>query len=80
MFPVEDAYLKAKVLYALWAMFRDNVRSRWLGPDGVYRRRPPARGEPPFRIQQYLQAEASRASASESSLGPRSAADSGPDR
>ncbi len=61
MFPVEDADLKAKVLYALRAMFRDNVRSRWLGPDGAYRRRPPTQGEPPFRVRQHLQGEASRA-------------------
>jgi polyphosphate kinase len=60
MFPVEDVDAKAKVLYALRAMFRDNVRSRWLGPDGVYRRRSPALGEPPFRVQQHLQTEAAR--------------------
>jgi polyphosphate kinase len=61
MFPVEDSDAKAKVLYALRAMFRDNTRSRWLGPDGVYRRRPPAPGEAVFRVQQHLQAEAARA-------------------
>ena len=61
MFPVEDSEARAKVLSALRAMFRDNVRSRWLGADGVYRRRPPAPDEAVFRVQQHLQAEAARA-------------------
>ena len=40
-------------------MFRDNVKARWLGADGVYRR--PARtDEPPFRVQHVLQDEARR--------------------
>ena len=39
MFPIENAEHKAKVLHALRAMFRDTVKSRWLGADGVYRRR-----------------------------------------
>ena len=60
MFPVEDAELKAKVLYALRAAFRDNVKSRRLRPDGSYVRVRPAKGEPPFRVQQHLQAEAAR--------------------
>ena len=60
MFPVEDAEHKAKVLYALRAMFRDTTKARWLGSDGVYRRREPAPGEPAFRVQQHLQEEAGR--------------------
>jgi polyphosphate kinase len=63
MFPVEDVDNKAKVLYALRAMFRDNVRARWLGADGVYSRRQPAPGEAPFRVQQHLQEEARRSAA-----------------
>jgi hypothetical protein len=48
------------VLAALQAMFRDTVKARCLGPDGVYRRRSPEPGEEPFRAQQYLQDEARR--------------------
>ena len=61
MFPIENAEHKAKVLHALRAMFRDTVKSRRLGADGVYRRRKAARGERPFRVQQELQDEARRA-------------------
>jgi polyphosphate kinase len=63
MFPVENAEHKAKVLYTLRAMFRDNVKSRWLGADGEYRRRPLAPGETPFRVQAHLQEEARRLAA-----------------
>jgi len=61
MFPVEQADHKARVLRALRAMFQDNVKSRWLGADGTYRRRKRARGEAPFRVQDVLQEEARRA-------------------
>jgi polyphosphate kinase len=60
MFPVEESAHRAKVLYALRAMFRDNVKARWLGPDGVYRRRQPRPGEPLFRVQLHLQEESRR--------------------
>src|SRR5262245_49029559 len=60
MFPVEDAAPRAKVLYTLRAMFRDNVKARWLAADGVYCRRERAADEPPFRVQQHLQDEARR--------------------
>jgi polyphosphate kinase len=63
MFPVEHHAHKAKVLYALRAMFRDNVKSRWLEADGVYRRREPTPGEPPFRVQEHLLREARRVAA-----------------
>jgi polyphosphate kinase len=63
MFPVEQADNRAKVLYTLRAMFRDNVKSRWLDADGVYRRRPRAPGETPFRVQEHLQEEARRLAA-----------------
>jgi len=60
MFPIEEPAHKARVIGALRAMFRDNVKARWLGPDGQYKRRP--RGsEPPFRVQQAMQDEAQRA-------------------
>jgi polyphosphate kinase len=60
MWPVEDPACRARVLEALSAMFRDNVKARRLGPDGVYRRAHPARGEEPFRAQLYLYEEARR--------------------
>jgi polyphosphate kinase len=63
MFPIEEAEHKAKVLHALRAMFRDTVKSRWLGADGIYRRRPPGPGEPRFRVQDALQDDARRAAA-----------------
>ena len=65
MFPVEGAAHKAKVLYALRAMFRDTARTRWLGTDDVYRRRKRALGEAPFRAQEHLHDEARRVSALE---------------
>jgi polyphosphate kinase len=60
MFPIEQTEQKARVLYTLRAMFRDTVKSRWLGADGVYRRRPLPKGEAPFRVQEHLQDEARR--------------------
>ncbi|MEO8258681.1 MAG: polyphosphate kinase 1 [Acidobacteriota bacterium] len=60
MFPVEQPEHKAKVLYVLRAMFRDNVKARWLGADGVYRKREAAPGEAPFRVQTHLQEESRR--------------------
>jgi len=63
MFPVEDAAHRATVIQMLRAMFRDNVKARRLGPDGVYARVRPADGEPPYRVQQVLQEEAHRAEA-----------------
>jgi polyphosphate kinase len=62
MFPVELAEHRAKVLSVLQSMFKDNVKARRLGADGVYRRREPAPGEPAFRVQQHLQEEAIRLS------------------
>jgi polyphosphate kinase len=58
MFPVEDEECRAKVLHALDAMFRDNVKARRLGPDGIYRRPKRERGEEPFRAQQSLYEDA----------------------
>jgi polyphosphate kinase len=58
MFPVEQAEPRAKVLYALRAMFRDTVKARRLGADGVYRRA--AATDEPFRAQDHLQEEARR--------------------
>ena len=60
MFPVEHPELRAKVLYALRAMFRDTTKARWLRPDGSYERRGPEAGQPALRVQQHLQEEARR--------------------
>jgi polyphosphate kinase len=60
MFPVDDPGHKSSVLYALRAMFRDNVKARCLRADGTYERKAPAPGEQPFRVQQHLQDEARR--------------------
>jgi polyphosphate kinase len=64
MFPVADPRCKEKALYALRAAFRDNVKARLLGADGVYRRRTPASGEASFRVQLHLYDQAKRAEAS----------------
>jgi polyphosphate kinase len=60
MFPIDDRAHKGAVVYALRAMFRDNVKSRVLRADGNYVRQTPAAGEQPFRVQQHLQEEARR--------------------
>jgi polyphosphate kinase len=60
MFPIDDPGHKARVIGVLRAMFRDNVKSWWLGSDGAYRRSTPAPGEPPFRVQEHLQEDAIR--------------------
>jgi polyphosphate kinase len=61
MFPVEDESHKSRVVYALRAMFLDNVKARVLGADGVYRRKVASPGQEIFRAQQHLQEEARRA-------------------
>jgi polyphosphate kinase len=63
MFPVESPDNRARVLHVLRAMFRDTVKARWLRSDGSYDRRGPSAGEPPFRVQEHLQAEARRTAA-----------------
>jgi polyphosphate kinase len=61
MFPVEDRLCKAKLMHALDAVFRDNVKARRLNADGTYRHLAPARGEPPYRVQLQLHEAAERA-------------------
>jgi polyphosphate kinase len=61
MFPVEQEDHRKAVVSALRAMFRDNVKARRLGPDGVYTRVRPAKGDAPYRVQQALQDDARRA-------------------
>jgi polyphosphate kinase len=54
MFPVEDKECRSKVLYALRAAFKDNVKARRLDADGTYHRVRPAPGEAPCRVQLHL--------------------------
>ena len=63
MFPIENAAHKASVLNALRAMFRDNVKARALGSDGVYTRLSPGADDSVCRVQVTLQEEARRRSA-----------------
>ena len=63
MFPVEQPAHKALILHALRAMFRDNMKARALGPDGVYTRASPGPAEPACRVQVMLQEEARRRAA-----------------
>ena len=63
MFPVVRPEHKAKVLFALRAVFKDNCHAYQLAADGSYTRRTPAKGEPMFRVQHVLQDEAQRTSA-----------------
>ncbi|MGE3957667.1 MAG: polyphosphate kinase 1 [Vicinamibacterales bacterium] len=61
MVPVERGEHKLRVLHALRAMFRDNVKARRLRADGTYERVVAGPGEEPFRVQQVLADEAQRA-------------------
>src|SRR5262249_3848651 len=56
--PGEAPECRQKVCQALEAMSQDNVKARRLQPDGTYKRRRPAKGEEPFRVQLYLYREA----------------------
>jgi polyphosphate kinase len=63
MFPIEQAQHKATIVQTLRSMFRDTVKARALGPDGVYRRVSGSPREAPCRVQQLLQDEARRRTA-----------------
>jgi polyphosphate kinase len=63
LFPVETPEGRQKVLSALDAAFRDNVKARVLQKDGSYRRLRPRKGEEPYRSQIELHQEAKRAAA-----------------
>ncbi len=58
MFPVEADAPRRKVLGALEAMFRDDVKASLLQPDGSWRRRRPKGGRDPYRAQVELYREA----------------------
>ncbi len=61
LFPVEPADCRSKVLSALDALLRDNVKARVLQADGTYRRRRPAKGEDPLRAQVRIPADLHKA-------------------
>lgn len=63
MFPIEHRDHRAKVMYAVRAMFHDTSKSRELHADGSYHRRRPPRGESAYRVQRALQEDAHRAAA-----------------
>lgn len=63
MFPIEQPQHKATIVQTLRSMFRDTVKARALGSDGVYRRVSGSPREPPCRVQQLLQDEARRRTA-----------------
>ncbi|HEX5216909.1 MAG TPA: polyphosphate kinase 1 [Vicinamibacterales bacterium] len=63
MFPVDNPEHRRVVLHALRSMFKDNVKARWLGADGVYKRHKRPKGEEPCRVQQTLQDEARKTAA-----------------
>ena len=61
LFPIEDPEGRQKVLRALDAAFRDDVKARVLQSDGRYLRVSRRPGEPPFRSQVELHRDARRA-------------------
>jgi polyphosphate kinase len=80
LFPVEAPECREEVRTTLDAMFADNVKARRLQPDGSYKRRRPAKGEEPYRVQLALYQETRRAlqrakAASEVALAPLSSPD-----
>jgi len=58
MFPLPGGDVRQKVKGALDAMFQDNQKARVLQADGSWKRRRPARGEPAYRAQLELYAQA----------------------
>ncbi|HEX8995564.1 MAG TPA: polyphosphate kinase 1 [Ktedonobacterales bacterium] len=59
LFPVDDPALRAQFSrFALPAYLRDTANARRLLPDGSYKRIKPAKGEPPFDVQQWFARQA----------------------
>jgi len=55
MFPIEDPRLRERLRKEVFDLaLADNSRARDLGPDGIYRRRQPATGEPEVDVQLTL--------------------------
>ncbi len=65
MFPVRAAQCRRKVLDALEALFRDNVKGRRLSANGEWKVPPRRRGTEPFAAQLFLLEQAARAAATE---------------
>jgi polyphosphate kinase len=63
MFPVQAAHGRRKVLEALDALLRDNVKGRRLGPNGEWKVPSRRRGIEPFVAQAFLYEQAVRSSA-----------------
>ncbi|MDR1286393.1 MAG: polyphosphate kinase 1 [Treponema sp.] len=62
MFPVQEEPLRKELLEILTFYFRDNTQAYSLGPGGLWKRRSPAEGEAPFRVQKEFLSLAARAS------------------
>ncbi len=60
MVPIEDRYLKRRVLRMLEAFFQDNTHAHRIMPDGSSQPIPVAKGQKPFRVQQFFHREAKR--------------------
>jgi polyphosphate kinase len=58
MFPVLQDDMRVRLRDTLELYFQDNCQARVLGSDGVWTLLSPAPGETPFRIQEYLLAQA----------------------
>jgi polyphosphate kinase len=69
MFPIEAPHCRRKVLDALDAMFRDNVKGRRLSASGEWKVPARRRGTEPFAAQQFLHAQAERAATDETPAG-----------
>lgn len=57
MTPVDEPALREELEHILNTGFKDNVKARELGSDGVYHRLQPAAGEKPLRSQEVLYRE-----------------------
>jgi polyphosphate kinase len=69
MFPVEAPHCRRRVLDALDAMFRDNVKGRRLSAGGEWKVPPRRRGTEAFSAQSFLHAQAERAAAADAPGG-----------
>ncbi|RYL95691.1 RNA degradosome polyphosphate kinase [Sporolactobacillus sp. THM7-4] len=53
MFPIEDESIRAAIIDSFHIMLSDNVKTRIMGADGVYRK-PDRRGKTPVNAQEYF--------------------------
>lgn len=60
VFPVEDPTIKQQVKEMVEAMWKDNVKSRYLMEDGSYVRPSLSAGDEPFAVQEFLLNEAQK--------------------